>query len=103
MLEHFTEHTEKTIKGKGRAMLVTPSRLHCVRYKQEFDKQMKEMELPYGCLVAFSDTVHDTDSGQDYTENRMNELPLSTRIEDSFKDPQYRILIVAKQVPDRFR
>ena len=75
MLEHFTEHTAKTIEGKGRAMLVTPSRLHCVRYKQEFDKQMQKMGLPYGCLVAFSDTVHDTDNGKDYTENGMNKLP----------------------------
>ena len=64
MLEHFTEHTVKTIKGKGRAMLVTRSRLHCVRYKQEFDKQMREMGLRYGCLVAFSGTVHDTDNGR---------------------------------------
>ena len=102
MLEHFTEHTAKTIEGKGRAMLVTPSRLHCVRYKQEFDRQMKEMRLPYGCLVAFSDTVHDTDNGQDYTENGMNELPPSTSIADSFKEPQYRILIVASKFQTGF-
>ncbi len=102
ILEHFTEHTAKTIEGKGRAMLVTPSRLHCVRYKQEFDRQMKEMRLPYGCLVAFSDTVHDTDNGQDYTENGMNELPPSTSIADSFKEPQYRILIVANKFQTGF-
>ena len=102
MLEHFTEHTEKTIKGKGRAMLVTPSRLHCVRYKQEFDKQMRDMKLPYGCLVAFSGTVHDTDNAVDYTENGMNELPPSTSIADSFKDPQYRILIVANKFQTGF-
>ena len=102
MLEHFTEHTAKTIEGKGRAMLVTSSRLHCVRYKQTFDRQMKEMGLPYGCLVAFSDTVHDTDNGQDYTENGMNELPPSTDIADSFKDPQYRILIVANKFQTGF-
>ena len=102
ILEHFTERTEKTIAGKGRAMLVTPSRLHCVRYKQAFDRQMKEMELPYGCLVAFSDTVHDTDSGVDYTENGMNALPPSTSIADSFKDPQYRILIVASKFQTGF-
>ena len=102
MLEHFTEHTAKTIEGKGRAMLVTPSRLHCVRYKQEFDRQMKEMGLPYGCLVAFSDTVHDTDNGVDYTENGMNALPPSTSIEDSFKDPKYRILIVASKFQTGF-
>ena len=48
ILEHFTERTAKTIEGKGRAMLVTSSRLHCVRYKLEFDKQMRKMNLPYG-------------------------------------------------------
>ena len=102
MLEHFTEHTEKTIEGKGRAMLVTSSRLHCVRYKQAFDRLMKEMGLPYGCLVAFSGTVHDIDNGQDYTENGMNALPPSTSIEDSFKDPNYRILIVASKFQTGF-
>ena len=97
MLEHFIENTAKTIQGKGRAMLITPSRLHCVRYKHEFDKQMREMALHYGCLVAFSDTVTDKDSGQDYTENGMNELPPGVKTEDAFKDPQYRILIVANK------
>ena len=97
MLEHFIEHTAKTIQGKGRAMLITPSRLHCVRYKQEFDKQMREMALPYGCLVAFSDTVTDKDNEQDHTENGMNALPPGVKTEDAFKDPQYRILIVANK------
>ena len=102
ILQHFIEHTAKTIEGKGRAMLVTPSRLHCVRYKQEFDKQMKEMRLPYGCLVAFSGTVHDTDNEQDYTENGMNGLPPGVSVADSFKDPQYRILIVANKFQTGF-
>ena len=35
---------------------------------------MREMDLSYRCLVAFSGTVHDTDNGQDYTEDGMNEL-----------------------------
>ncbi|MDE0014588.1 MAG: hypothetical protein OXU51_00255 [Candidatus Poribacteria bacterium] len=102
MLEHFIAHTAKTIEGKGRAMLVTSSRLHCVRYKQAFDRQMKQMGLSYGCLVAFSDTVHDTDNGVDYTENGMNALPPSTSIADSFKDPRYRILIVASKFQTGF-
>ena len=102
MLEHFTEHTAKTIGGRGRAMVVTPSRLHCVRYKLEFDRQMKEMGLPYECLVAFSDTVHDTDNGQDYTENGMNALPSSISIADSFKSPEYRILIVSNKFQTGF-
>ncbi len=102
ILEHFTAHTAKTIQGKGRAMLVTPSRLHCVKYKQAFDKQMQEMGLPYRCLVAFSGTVHDTDSDKDYTENSMNGLPQKTSIADAFKNPEYRILIVASKFQTGF-
>ena len=102
ILEHFTARTAKTIEGKGRAMLITPSRLHCVKYKQEFDKQMREMGLPYGCLVAFSSTVHDTDDGQDYTEEGMNGLPPRVSIADSFKSPEYRILIVSNKFQTGF-
>ena len=102
ILEHFIEKTAKTIEGKGRAMLVTSSRPHCVKYKLEFDKQMWELNLPYGCLVAFSDTVHDIDSGQDYTENGMNGLPPGASIADTFKSPQYRILIVASKFQTGF-
>ena len=102
ILEHFTERTAKAIEGKGRAMLITPSRLHCVRYKLEFDRQMREMHLNYGCLVAFSSTVHDTDNGQDYTEDRMNGLPPRVSIADSFKSPEYRILIVSNKFQTGF-
>ncbi len=102
ILEHFTARTAKTIEGNGRAMLVTPSRLHCVRYKLEFDKQMREMGLDYGCLVAFSGTVHDTDNAQDYTEEGMNGLPPRVLIEDSFKSPEYRILIVSNKFQTGF-
>ena len=102
ILEHFTARTAKMIEGKGRAMLVTPSRLHCVRYKLEFDRQMREMGLDYGCLVAFSSTVHDTDNEQDYTEDGMNELPLRVSIADSFKSPEYRILVVSNKFQTGF-
>ena len=97
ILEHFVEHTARTIEGKGRAMLITPSRMHCVRYKTEFDRQMRELNLHYECLVAFSGTVHDTDVGRDYTENGMNNLAPSVSIADTFKRPEYRILIVANK------
>ena len=102
MLEHFIQHTAKTIGSKGRAMLITRSRLHCVRYKLEFGEQMREMNLPYGCLVAFSGTVHDTDNGQDYTENGMNGLAPGVSIPDTFKSPEYRILIVSNKFQTGF-
>ncbi|XOV94590.1 MAG: DEAD/DEAH box helicase family protein [Bacteroidota bacterium] len=74
MLEHFVAHTQKEIQGKARAMLITKSRLHAVRYKRKFDELMREMKLPYGALVAFSGTIHDSETSEDYTETKMNNL-----------------------------
>jgi len=93
ILDHFVNHTSNKLEGKSRGMLVTKSRLHCVKYKLEFDKQMKEMDLPYRSLVGFSGTVHDQDTHQDYTESSMNGVP-ETQTEESLKEPQFRILIV---------
>ena len=78
-------------------MVVVRSRLHCVRYKMEFDRQMKELGLPYSCLVGFSGTVFDTDTMKEYTENSMNDLPQGVSIPDGMKDPKYRILIVSNK------
>ena len=42
MLEHFHTFTRHKIAGRAKGMVVTSSRLHAVRYKQEFDKQITE-------------------------------------------------------------
>ncbi|MGN0629891.1 MAG: type I restriction endonuclease, partial [Ruminococcus sp.] len=42
MLEHFSNITRHKIGGKAKAMIVTPSRLHAVRYVLEFKKQIEE-------------------------------------------------------------
>jgi type I restriction enzyme R subunit len=102
MLEHFVSQTQKEILGEARAMLVTRSRLHAVRYKRKFDDIMREMKLPYGALVAFSGTVTDLDNGQDYTKENMNNLGGNTEIPDAFKMPQFRILIVANMYQTGF-
>ena len=57
ILEHFMNRTSKKLEGRSRGMVVTRSRLHCVKYKLEFDKQMKELGLPYQSLVGFSGSV----------------------------------------------
>ena len=102
MLEHFVSQTQKEILGEARAMLVTRSRLHAVRYKRKFDDIMREMKLPYGALVAFSGTVTDLDTGQDYTKENMNNLSGNVEIPDAFKMPQFRILIVANMYQTGF-
>ena len=67
ILDHFINQTSKKLEGRGRGMVVVRSRLHCVRYKMEFDKQMKENGLPYRCLVGFSGTVFDVDTQKEET------------------------------------
>ena len=102
MIEHFDSQTKNEIDGEARAMLVTRSRLHAVRYKQKFDEIMQEMHLPYKALVAFSGTVKDPDTGQEYTEKSMNNLQGSISIPEALKLPKYRILIVAMKYQTGF-
>ena len=102
ILEHFISQTQNEIQGRARAMLVTRSRLHAVRYKQKFDEIMKEMKLPYGALVAFSGTVSDGETGADHTEAGMNTLGGKLSIVEAFKIPAYRILIVANKFQTGF-
>lgn len=64
MLDHFDDEVKERIEGRAKAMVVTRSRLHAVRYKLEFDREMKKRRLPYKALVAFSGEVRDTDSGK---------------------------------------
>jgi type I restriction enzyme R subunit len=97
ILEHFINHTSKKLSGRGRGMVVVRSRLHCVRYKMEMDRQMEKLGLPYRCLVGFSGTVIDPETQKEYTEGSMNELPQSVSIPDGMKDPRYRILIVSNK------
>jgi len=102
MLEHFVAQTQNEIQGKARAMLVTRSRLHAVRFKRKFDEIMREMKLPYDALVAFSGTVTDGDTGEDYTMQNLNNLGGKIDIPDAFKLPQHRLLIVANMYQTGF-
>lgn len=101
ILEHFAAETQNKIQGKARGMLVTKSRLHAVRFKRKFDDIMREMKLPYEALVAFSGTVKDEETGEEYTENNMNDIGRIS-IPDALKLPKYRLLIVANKFQTGF-
>lgn len=92
MLDHFTEHVARAIDGKAKAMVVTRSRLHAVRYKLEFDRALAERKLPVKTLVAFSGTVRD--GARDFTEAGMNGFP-DTQTAAQFNTPAYRIMVCA--------
>lgn len=101
MVEHFEEKIVSLIGGKAKAMVVTKSRLHAVRYKIAFDKYLKEKGYSHKALVAFSGTVKDVDTKLEYTEGQMNKVPESQTAEE-FKNDDYKFLIVAEKFQTGF-
>jgi len=109
MLEHFRTHTRHKIGGRAKAMVVTGSRLHAVRYKQEFDRQIAEKAYAdIKTLVAFSGTVDDPDvPGVSYTEPGMNPKingrPIGEKeLPNKFAGADYHVLIVAEKYQTGF-
>lgn len=99
MVEHFAAKVQGEIGGKAKAMIVTRSRLHAVRYKLAVDKYLSERGYPFKALVAFSGTVQD--GGQAYTESSMNGFP-EAQTAKTFEQPEYRFLIVANKFQTGF-
>lgn len=99
MVEHFAEKIADELDGKAKAMVVTKSRLHAVRYKQVFDRYLREHNYPYKAVVAFSGTVKDGDL--EFTESGMNGFSESQTAEE-FKKDEYKFLIVAEKFQTGF-
>ncbi|WP_096525274.1 type I restriction endonuclease subunit R [Candidatus Endomicrobiellum trichonymphae] len=96
MVEHFRSVTKNKICGKAKAMVVTSSRLHAVRYYFEFKKYIKKMgyQKELRVLVAFSGTV--SDEGKESTEQKLNNIK-ETELKEKFKGTDYQILLVAEK------
>jgi type I restriction enzyme R subunit len=99
MVEHFAAKVQGEISGRAKAMIVTRSRLHAVRYRRAVDKVLAERGYPFKALVAFSGTVQD--GGQSYTEPGMNGFP-EAQTAKTFEQPEYRFLIVANKFQTGF-
>lgn len=97
--EHFHQHIAHLIDGKAKAMIVTKSRLHAVRYKQAFDSYLRDSGLPYRAIVAFSGEVFDGTA--EFTEAGMNGLPEKETVEQ-FKKDENKFLIVASKYQTGF-
>jgi type I restriction enzyme R subunit len=101
IIEHFRTHTAAKIGGKAKAMVVTSSRLHAVRYKQAIDKYLQQQGYSdLAVLVAFSGKVID-EHGLTYTESQMNGFPESQTAE-KFGGDEYQVLIVAEKFQTGF-
>ncbi|MFB2835112.1 type I restriction endonuclease subunit R, partial [Floridanema evergladense] len=103
IVDHFHNQVADQIDGQAKAMIVTRSRLHAVRYKLEIDRYIKEEGYAYKALVAFTGGIIDQENPlpEAYTETRMNGIPESQTTE-AFKGKEYRFLIVAKKFQTGF-
>ncbi|MYA01855.1 MAG: type I restriction endonuclease subunit R [Chloroflexi bacterium] len=109
IVEHFRNHVRYLMGGRAKAMVVTSSRLHAVRYMKAFKKYIAEKEYDdVRPLVAFSGTVHDLDTGEDFTEPSMNTDALTGKpISESalparFDSSDYNVLLVAEKYQTGF-
>jgi len=101
IIEHFKNHTMKKIGGEAKAMLVTASRLHAVRYKLAFDDYIKRKGYEnLKILVAFSGVVKD--DSIEYKEVGMNDGVKETRLSKEFDKEESRVLIVANKYQTGF-
>jgi len=104
IVEHFRTFVCHRIGGRAKAMVVTSSRLHAVRYKQEFDKYIAEKGYTgIKTLVAFSGTVIDPDiPGKEYTEVGMNDGIREKELPERFASDEYQVLLVAEKYQTGF-
>jgi type I restriction enzyme R subunit len=103
MVEHFQAVTRHKIGGRAKAMVVTGSRLESVRYKQSFDRYIREKGYAIKALVAFSGTVQD-DKLPDvsYTEEKMNLGIREKELPEKFATQEYQVLLVAEKYQTGF-
>jgi type I restriction enzyme R subunit len=100
IVEHFRQHTAPKIGGHAKAMVVTSSRLHAVRYKEAIDRYLAAHNYPdLQALVAFSGKVVDDEIT--YSEAFMNGFPESETAE-RFDTDDYQVLIVAEKFQTGF-
>ena len=104
IVEHFRNNVQHLIGGKAKAMLVSGSRLHAVRYYFEFQKYIQEKQYDdLGILVAFSGSVKDSITGEikEYTEELLNKFP-ENELPEKFDTEEYQILLVAEKYQTGF-
>ena len=109
IIEHFRRSVLHRLGGRAKAMVVTSSRLHAVRYKLAFERYIEENGYTdVRPLVAFSGTVRDPETGAEYTEPGMNSDVVTGRpireaaLPERFTSSDYQVLLVANKYQTGF-
>ncbi len=100
IIEHYRNFTRQKIGGRAKAMVVTGSRLHAVRYKIAFDQYIDKMGYDdLKTIVAFSGIVKDGELP--FTESDMNGFS-EKELPDKFNSDEYKVLLVAEKYQTGF-
>lgn len=109
IVEHFRRHVMNHLRGRTKAMVVTMSRLHAVKYFEAFQRYIKRQGYDdVRPLVAFSGTVIDPETGLEFTEPGMNIDVKSGKqigerqLPERFASPDYKVLLVANKYQTGF-
>ena len=100
IVNHFRSHVASKVGGQAKAMVVTASRLHALRYKRALDKYCAEHGIgDVGVLAAFSGKLED--EGEEWTESRVNGFP-DSETPRRFDTDEWQILVVAEKYQTGF-
>ena len=109
IIEHFRRSVLHRLGGRAKAMVVTSSRLHAVRYKLAFERYLEENGYTgIRPLVAFSGSVRDPETGAEYTEPGMNSDVVTGKpigeaaLPERFASLDYQVLLVADKYQTGF-
>jgi type I restriction enzyme R subunit len=95
MVEHFRQVTMKKIGGKAKAMVVTASRKHALKFYLEFKDYIKEKGYKgIKPLVAFSGSLADDLFPDGITEAQLNKFG-EKELPEKFGTMEYQVLLVA--------
>lgn len=100
IIEHFRRHVRKELDGRAKAMVVTQSREHALRYWQHINayidqKGYKDLKA----LVAFSGDLKI--DGNEWTEATANGFA-ETELPKKFDTDEYQLLVVAEKYQTGF-
>lgn len=101
IVEQFRDVTKNKMGGKGKAMIVTASRLHAIRYYHEIKEYIEKKGYDdVDILIAFSGVVKC--DGQEYKETNMNIRKDGSSIKENqlkseFHTDEFNVLVVAEK------
>ena len=104
IVEHFRTHTRHKIGGRAKAMVVTGSREHAVRYKLGFDRYIADKGYTdVKSLVAFSGEITLKEfADKKFTEVGMNAGIKESELPEKFNTDDYQVLLVAEKYQTGF-